>query len=108
MNIIVTSYFSIVFNINATAKGDIKIYQTTCHGTCRDITVKVEYDRGGDADLYTKEDSPPSESAMKGASCPDCLCTSKNSNSPDICFVTTSGRSTEYDSSDLILNSFYS
>ena len=96
------SYFSIVFNINATAKGDIKIYQTTCHGTCRDITVKVEYDRGGDADLYTKEDSPPSESAMKGASCPDCLCTSKNSNSPDICFVTTSGRSTEYDLLDLV------
>jgi len=85
-----------VFNINATAKGDVKIYQTTCHGTCRDITVKVEYDRGGDADLYTKEDSPPSESAMKGASCPDCLCTSKNSNSPDICFVTTSGTNSFY------------
>jgi len=85
-----------VFNIESAQKGDIKVYQTNCHGICRDISVKIEYDSGGDADLYTKEDSPPTESAMKGASCPDCLCTSKRSTSPDVCLVTTT-----------VTNSFY-
>lgn len=86
-----------VFNISATAKGDIKVYQTFCWGTCRDITVKVQYARGGDADLYTKEGSPPSASSISSSSgCSDCLCTSKNSNSPDVCFVTTSGENSFY------------
>ena len=87
----------LVFNIESAQKGDIKVYQTNCHGICRDISVKIEYDSGGDADLYTKEDSPPTESAMKGASCPDCLCTSKRSTSPDVCLVTTTGKYTRTD-----------
>ena len=89
-------FIHLVFNIESALKGDIKVYQTNCHGICRDISVKIEYDSGGDADLYTKEDSPPSERAMKGASCPDCLCTSKKSSSPDVCIVTTTGKYTKH------------
>merc|ERR1711963_331320 len=77
-----------VFNIESATKGDIKIYKTRCHGFCRDVTVKLEYDRGGDADLYTKEDSPPTESDF-GSSCSNCLCTSKIATPPDECVVTT-------------------
>lgn len=83
-----------VFNISATTKGDRKVFQTFCWGTCRDITVNLQYARGGDADLYTKEGGPPNISPSSG--CPDCLCTSKNSNSPDVCFVTTNGENTFY------------
>ena len=64
------------------------MYKTRCHGFCRDVTVKLEYDRGGDADLYTKEDSPPTESDF-GSSCSNCLCTSKIATPPDECVVTT-------------------
>jgi len=77
-----------VFNIESATKGDIKVYKTRCHGFCRDVTVKLEYDRGGDADLYTKEDSPPTESDF-GSSCSNCLCTSKIATPPDECVVTT-------------------
>ena len=80
-------FVNLVFNIESAPKGDIKVYQTNCHGICRDVSVKIEYDSGGDAYLYAKEDSPPTERAMKGGSCPDCLCPSRNSNSSNVCIV---------------------
>ena len=79
----------LVFNIETAPKGDIKVYQTNCHDVCRDVSIKIEYDSGGDAYLYANEDSPPTERAMKTANCPDCLCTSKKSNSSNVCIVTT-------------------
>ena len=78
----------LVFNIESAQKGDIKVYQTNCHDVCRDVSIKIEYDSEGDAYLYTNEDSPPTERAMKTANCPDCLCTSKKSNSSNVCIVT--------------------
>ena len=79
------------FNISQAEKGDVNVYQTFCRGTCRDITVRLTYNRGGDADMYTKEGSPPNAASMNTSRCDDCICKSVNSNSPDFCAVTTNG-----------------
>jgi len=85
-----------IFTISQAEKGDANVYQTFCWGTCRDITVRLTYNRGGDADLYTKEGSPPNATMMASSRCDDCVCKSLNSNSPDFCAVTTNGQNSFY------------
>lgn len=85
-----------IFNISKADKGEVNVYQTFCWGTCRDITVRLTYNRGGDADLYTKEVSPPNSAEMNSSRCDDCVCKSLNSNSPDFCAVTTNGQNSFY------------
>ena len=82
-------FLFIVFNISE-SKGEVKMYQVFCHGTCRDVSIDLRYG-DGDADLFVKEGSPPRLNT-ENQECSDCLCKSRSSGRRDICLVTTSGK----------------
>ena len=79
-----------VFNISG-SKGDVKMYQVFCIGTCRDVSIDLRYQ--GDADLFANEGSPPRVNSQN-SDCNDCLCKARSSGSRDTCIVTTSGNYT--------------
>ena len=69
-------------NISRAEKNDKNLFNVTCIGPCRDVSIHLVVSTG-DADLYAREGSPPK---IQNSDCDDCpMCRSRSSQLTDNC-----------------------